>query len=134
MNASNTMSSLKPVGENIWVIDEGIPKLLGGKDSNGNVVFPIPDSEAGKAMEEIKLSTTGKLWSFTRQDFRPKSPYDGPEEFTPFLLGYVELAEVIVETHLTECALEQLELGMEMELVIIPFDDTRSTYAFKPVT
>ena len=40
MNASNTMSSLKPVGENIWVIDEGIPKLLGGKDSNGNVGLP----------------------------------------------------------------------------------------------
>ena len=132
MNGSSSITDLTPVAENIWIIDGDTPKLLGGKNDSGSVVFPIPDTEAGKAMQAIKLSTTGKLWSFTRQDFRPKSPYDGPEEFTPFLLGYVELAEVIVETHLVDCTLEQLKLGMEMELVIIQFDHARSTYAFKP--
>ena len=84
-------------------------------------------------MEPIKLSRTGTLWSFTRQDFKPKPPYDGPEEFSPFLLGYVELPQqTIVESHIVDATLEDLELGMPMELVIVPFDEHRSTFAFKP--
>ena len=71
--------------------------------------------------------------SFTRQDFRPKPPYDGPEEFTPFLLGYIELpGQIIVESHIVETTLEELKIGMPMEFVITPFDDSRSNFAFRP--
>ena len=79
------------------------------------------------------MSREGKLWSWTRQDFKPKPPYDGPEEFEPFLVGYIELpGEVIVESHIVGSTLEDLKLGMPMEFVIVPFDDKRSTYAFRP--
>jgi len=48
-------------------------------------------------------------------------------------LGYIELpGETIVESHIVETTLEELELGMAMEMVITPFDDTRSIYAFRP--
>jgi uncharacterized OB-fold protein len=72
-------------------------------------------------------------WSWTSQEFQPKSPFAGPEPFEPFLLGYIELAnEVIVESRIVETSIDRLELGMPMQLVIVPFDDHRSTFAFRP--
>jgi len=125
-------SLMTPISPNIW--SEGPnPQLLGGRSADGRIVFPIPDGDAAKDLELIKLSPVGTLWSFTRQDFKPKPPYDGPEEFEPFLLGYIELpGQVIVESHIVETRLEALKLGMNMELVITAFDDTRSTFAFRP--
>lgn len=129
-------SSLQPIATNVWT--EGAePQLLGARDANGKIQFPIPEGDAAKEMEVVKLSRTGSLWSYTRQEFQPKPPYDGPvdEEFEPFLLGYIELpGQVIVESHIVGTTLEELELGMEMELVITPFDATRSLFAFRPVT
>lgn len=125
-------TSLQPISPNLW--SEGPnPKLLGGRNADGKILFPVPEGDAGKDLDIIELSSTGTLWSFTRQDFKPKPPYDGPEEFEPFLLGYIELpGQVIVESHIVETTLDQLTLGMKMELVITPFDDTRSTFAFRP--
>ena len=123
---------LQPIAEGLWSDDEQ-PHLLGGQAPDGKIYFPIPEGDSGKNLDIIKLSRQGTLWSFTRQDFRPKSPYDGPEEFTPFLLGYVELpGQIIVESHIVETTLEELKIGMAMEFVITPFDDKRSTYAFRP--
>ena len=57
----------------------------------------------------------------------------------PFAVGYVELpGEVKVETRLVECDATTLRIGMEMELVIVPFrtdDDGNEvvTFAFRPV-
>ena len=55
----------------------------------------------------------------------------------PYGVGYVELGdEVRVETRLTET--EGLRIGMDMELVLVPFrtdDDGNEvvTFAFRPV-
>jgi uncharacterized OB-fold protein len=90
-------------------------------------------------MEERLLHETGKLWTFTVQGFRPKEPYAGPAEFEPYGVGYVELpGEVMVESRLTEHRPDQLQIGQEMELVIVPFrqDDEGNqvvTFAFQPV-
>jgi uncharacterized protein len=74
------------------------------------------------------------------QGFRPKSPpYEGPVEFEPYPVGYVELpGEVKVETLLVDAAPDQLRIGMEMELAIVPFassvsDEPLVTYAFRPI-
>ena len=74
------------------------------------------------------------------QGFRPKSPpYEGPAEFEPYPVGYVELpGEVKVESLLVEVATDQLQIGMQMELVIVPFSSTVSdqplvTFAFRPL-
>ena len=74
------------------------------------------------------------------QGFRPKSPpYEGPVEFEPYPVGYVELpGEVKVETLLVDVAPEELRIGMEMELAIVPFassvsDEPLVTFAFRPV-
>ena len=126
-------SQLQPIAPKLWT--EGPePQLLGAKDINGKILFPIPDGEIADSLEIIKLSRTGTLWSYTQQAFKPKPPYDGPEEFEPFLVGFIELPnEIIVESHIVETSLEQLKLGMPMELVITAFDEARSMFAFKPV-
>ena len=61
------------------------------------------------------------------------------KDFVPFGVGYVELpGELKVETHLTESDPEGLSIGIEMELVVVPFrtdDDGNEvvTFAFRPV-
>lgn len=123
---------LQPIAANLWT-DESHPRLIGGMLLNGKVVFPFPEGDAGKDAEIYPLSRTGKLWSWTSQEFEPKEPYNGPSPFAPYLLGYVELpGEVIVETRIVDAALEDLKLGMPMEFVIAPFDERRATYAFRP--
>lgn len=122
---------LSPIAAGLW--DDGPPaRLIGGRKANGEIVFPLPD-ERQDAFERVALSTTGTLWSWTSQEFQPKPPFDGPEPFEPFLLGYIELAnEVIVESRIVGTSIDRLTLGMPMQLVIVRFDDQRSTYAFRP--
>jgi uncharacterized OB-fold protein len=131
------------------VISEGLftlgdePRLIGGRSrSSGVVTFPYQrycPKTAADDMERIELSPRGTLWSWTIQGFPPKRPpYEGPEPFEPYGLGYVELDEVKVEALLTISDPEQLQIGMPMQLVLIPWTtdengDTVLTYAFAPV-
>ena len=126
------MSVLAPIAPGLWT-DEAQPRLIGGRRRHdGEIVFPLPEGDTAADYDAIPLSRTGTLWSWTIQGFRPKAPYTGPEVFEPYALGYVELpGEVIVETRLTASA--GLTIGMPVELVIVPFDATRATYAFRPV-
>jgi uncharacterized protein len=134
----------RPVAEGVftWPADE--PRLIGSRCVPcGEVTFPArgacPRCTA-TATEELLLARTGTLWSWTVQCFRPKSPpYAQPEdeEFEPYGVGYVELpGEVRVEARLTEADPARLEIGMAMELVIVPLWQEREgevvTYAFAP--
>jgi uncharacterized OB-fold protein len=124
--------TLEPIAADLWTAGPE-PHLIGGRLPDGKIVFPLPEGDAAEDVEPYALSRTGTLWSWTRQDFRPKEPYEGSEAFEPYLIGYVELpGEVIVETRIADATLEELSLGMPMEFVIVPFDDTRSTYAYRP--
>ncbi|QYN39046.1 OB-fold domain-containing protein [Pseudonocardia sp. DSM 110487] len=78
----------------------------------------------GSAMEDVPLSRTGTLWSWTVQGFRPKAPYSGSERYEPYGVGYVELpGQLIVEARLTETDPERLAIGMPMVLELVPFCD-----------
>lgn len=139
-------SATRPIAPDLftWPADE--PRLLGSRCTQcATVVFPAARScpRCGSTeVESHELARRGRLFTFTTQEFLPKEPYTGPETeetFTGFALGYVELgAEVIVEARLTEPDPARLEIGMEMELVVVPFrqdpDGTDVvTYAFAPV-
>lgn len=130
------MNALTPIAEDLWT-NEPEPRLIGGKLPSGEVVFPMPVGDAAEGVEPWPLARKGKLWSFTSQEFRPKSPYEGPGEgpmdFKPYLLGYIELpGEVIVESLIVDARLDQLKLGMAMEFTIVPFNDQHTTFAFRP--
>ncbi len=127
---------LAPIADDLWTA-EAEPRLIGGRLPSGEIVFPMPTGDAAADVEPYPLSRRGTLWSWTSQDFRPKSPYEGPGEgphdFTPFLLGYIELpGEVIVESYIVDAQLSDLKLGMPMEFTLTRFDETRATFAFRP--
>ena len=122
--------------------DDEAPSLVGGRHrSSGRIVFPCPGGADAALYERLPLSRSGKLWSWTVQRFRPKSPpYIGPEAFTPYAVGYVELpGQTIVESRLTGVDVEGagLRIGMPVELALIEVArDHEGTpimsYAFRP--
>ena len=85
------------------------PRLHGSRcDSCGNVAFPVADGcqRCGRqVMQPIELSEHGTVWGFTVQRFAPKSPpYVPPADgFTPFAVGYVELAEGVKVEAVLDC-------------------------------
>ncbi len=133
-----------PVAEGIFTWPSDDPQLVGSRCTDcGIVTFPSQQSCprcASMSMAEHLLARRGRLWAFTTQSFPPPSPpYSGPsgKEFVPFGVGYVELGDVKVETHLTVADPDALQHGMEMELVVVPFrtdDDGNEvvTFAFRP--
>lgn len=118
-----------PIALNLWT-DEPQPQLIGGRDADGRIRFPMPEGDAGTAFEPVPLARRGTLWAWTVQRFEPKRPpYAGPQPFAPFMLGYVELpGEVIVETRLV--GIDSPRIGMDVQLTIVPFDRDRATFAF----
>lgn len=132
-----------PVAEGIFSGLSDDFRLIGSRCSAcGIVTFPAQQSCprcASTAMAEHLLPRRGRLWAWTTQEFAPPSPpYAGAtgDAFETFGVGYVQLGdEVKVETRLTEA--KALHIGMEMELVLVPFrndDDGNEvvTFAFRP--
>jgi uncharacterized OB-fold protein len=123
------------------------PRLIGGScPACGTTTFPAQRSCprcTGTRMQAVPLATTGSLWSWTIQAFEPKPPYAADPPFTPYGVGYVELATedgrgtVLVESRLTEASPERLEIGAPMRLTFIPLrrdaaGATVITFAFEP--
>ena len=120
------------------------PQLIGGRcTACAAVTFPLQGSCARCGSTEVVehlLPRRGTLWTFTTQEFLPKEPYAGGETmetFRPYGVGMVQLGdEVRVEGRLTTADVGQLRIGMEVELVVVPFgaeDNGVLTYAFAPV-
>ena len=93
-------------------------------------------------METVELPRRGTLWTWTIQQFMPKTPYNSgetQETFQPYGVGYVELPDAVrVEGRLTENDPDKLQIGMEMEVVFLPYrteeDGTEViSFAFQPV-
>lgn len=122
-----------------WPAEE--PQLIGGRCAEcQTVTFPVWPSCArcgSTAIERHLLPRRGTLWTFTTQEFLPKEPYAGgetPETFRPYGVGLIQLDDVVkVEARLTTADVDELRIGMEMELVIVPFRDDVVTFAFAPV-
>ena len=127
-----------------WPADE--PQLIGGRCGEcATVTFPIQSSCARCGSLDVHqhlLPRQGTLWTFTTQEFLPKEPYasgETLETFRPYGVGMVQLGdEVRVEARLTEADSAKLRIGMDVQLVVVPFrtepDGTEiMTYAFEPV-
>lgn len=139
--------SATPVADGLFTWPSDEPQLIGSTCAAcGVTTFPAQDACprcAAEQMDETLLPRRGTLWTFTTQEFLPKNPpYAGEEtaaEFVPYGVGYVKLGEQVkVETRLTEADPTRLQIGMEMELVVIPARlDAEGrkmvTFAFRPV-
>jgi uncharacterized OB-fold protein len=110
-------------------------QLIGSKcDACGATTFPVQNRcpRCSKSvMSELHLPSKG---------FAPKEPFLGHDDpnFEPFGVGLVRLGDVVqVEARLTTADPDQLELGMPLELVMVPIatdeDGTEVlSFAFAP--
>ena len=126
---------MRAIAEGLYTIDDA-PQLIGGRNrSTGRVVFPCPP---GSDYEPWPLRREGRLWSYTIQRYRPKSPpYAGPDAFAPWAVGYVELpGETIVEARLANVEFDDIAIGMALELTLVPLDPAAAEpvmiHAFQP--
>jgi uncharacterized OB-fold protein len=135
----------RPVADGVFTWPSDEPRLLGSRCGEcGVVTFPTQSGCprcGAEGMDVVPLSRRGTLWTWTSQDYLPKAPYGGTEteaDFGGFLLGYVELAEgVRVESRLTGLDRDDVRIGMDLELTIVPLrtdpDGTEVLmYAFQP--
>ncbi|HUP92329.1 MAG TPA: zinc ribbon domain-containing protein [Solimonas sp.] len=131
-----------PVLEGWFTLERHRPHLLGTRCAKcGTYYFPKlktfcrnPDC-AGESFEEVQLSRTGKLWSFTNAAYQPPEPYVASEPFKPFGIAGVELAKekmVVLGQLATGVDLKSLRAGLDMELVLEPLDDGKLTWKWKP--
>jgi uncharacterized OB-fold protein len=130
-----------PVREGLWTTGEK-PQLIGSQCANcGEVFFPkrenwLCSNCQSPNLKEIKLSPKGKIYSYTVVMQRPPVYYRAE---VPYAIGFVELPEGIrVETLFTGCNLEDLKVGMEVEMLIDKLHDEEDgtevyCYKFKPV-
>jgi uncharacterized OB-fold protein len=135
------MAAPMPVASGLFTEGDA-PQLIGSRCTNcGVMTFPRQTDCprcTGDAMEDALFDRRGTLWTFTTQEFIPKSPpyaiVETEETFVPYGVGYVEFeGQARVEGRLTEADPSKLRIGMTMETVLIPFGDGQVTYAFRPV-
>lgn len=135
-----------PVLEGWFTLDEK-PHLIGTCCSKcGTYYFPRQslfcknpacDSEQ---FEEVKLSRTGKVWSFTNACYQPPAPYVAADPFVPFTIAAVELEKekmMVLGQVVDGVNVSDLKAGMEMELVLAPLSEDDSavklTWKWQPV-
>jgi uncharacterized OB-fold protein len=87
-------------------------------------------------LEDVPLSTTGTLWSYTDNHYQPPAPYVSPDPFVPYAIAAVELAEermVVLGQVARGVATADLQVGMRMTLVAEPLyaDDANEYLVWK---
>lgn len=131
-----------------WFTTDSEPHLLGTRcTSCGTVFFPRaggfcrnPDCR-GREFDEVELSRTGTVWSYTDAQYQPPPPYiPATEEHEPFALAAVELAAeqiVILGQVAKGFGVEDLAVGAPVELVVEPLYELDGVehliYRWKPV-
>ena len=118
-----------PAVEGWFTLDEREPALLGTRCSScGTVFFPRearscrnPECD-GTELTEVRLSTRGRVWSYTNACYQPPAPYvPRSDPFEPFTLAAVELPDeqlVVLGQVVDGVGVEDLSVGTEVELVL----------------
>ncbi len=125
--------------EGLFTLDPEEPRLIGGRArSRGSYFFPkaLAGSDPaclGDEIEEVLLSRTGQLWSFTTGEYAPPAPYVIPgDDFEPYVIAAVELATeslVVLGQVVPGVSVDQLSVGMEMELALdVLYSDDEHDY------
>ena len=142
---SSPPQAARPIAEGLFTWPAAEPALLCSRCQDcGRATFPSQEGCAACCSTNVEveeLPRAGTLWTYTIQRFMPKRPYhsgETPETFVPYGVGYVELpGGVRVEGRLTENDPDKLQIGMEMEVVFLPFRTDEDgceviNFAFKP--
>lgn len=141
------MPTQVPITDGLFTWPSDAPRLLASRcTACGNHMFPVQQSCSrcsGASTETVELGRRGTLWTWTVQSYPPKAPpfagNDDPATFVPYGVGYIDIdGQLLVESRLTVSDPEQIEIGMELELVVDPLfvnddGDEVVTFAFAPI-
>ena len=91
---------------------------------------------------DVELSSTGRLWSYTDACYQPPAPFVArTDPYEPYCLAAVELEReqlVVLGQVIAGVAVEDLRVGMEMELVVDVLDADDETeylvWKWRPAT
>lgn len=133
----------EPVLPGWFTTDERAPRLLGARcRACGTYYFPKHvtfcrnPACAGEAFDEVELSRTGALWSYTNACYAPPEPFIAPEPYAPFAIAAVELGRermIVLGPVAAGVGVERLKVGMTMELVVEPLADGKLTWKWRPL-
>lgn len=126
----------KPISaaiEGWYTIDSDTPHLIGTRCTEcGTYYFPKqsrfcknPDCESTD-FEEVELSRTGTVWSYTDAQYKPPEPFVAPDPFKPFAIAAVQLEkeQMIVLGQMVEgVTVDQIKVGDPVELVLDTLHD-----------
>jgi uncharacterized protein len=131
-----------------WFTTDAAPRLLGTRcTACGTVFFPRATGFCrnpacrGRSFDDVELSRTGTVWSYTDAQYQPPPPYIPPaEEHVPFALAAVELADeqlVVLGQVAAGYGVDDLAVGSSVELVVEPLYEVDGVehliYRWKPV-
>ena len=144
-----TRTRVPALGAEGWfTTDTDLPHLIGQRCTTcGTYVFPkahlaCPNPVCeGTDFDEVELSRTGTIWSYTDARYQPPPPYVVPtDEHEPFCIAAVALAQeglVIMGAVVAGVAVGDLSVGQPMELVVdVLFSDADTDHLiwkWKPV-
>ena len=117
-----------PAVEGLFTTDLDEPHLIGGKTPDrDSYMFPrtmggADPASSGGQTEEVLLSRTGRIWSYTNSAYAPPPPYIiTTEPYEPITIAAVELEKekmVVLGQVAAGFTVDDLRTGMEVELVI----------------
>jgi len=136
-----------PVLDGWFTMDEDKPHLIGTQcKSCGTYYFPKQSvycknpSCDGEEFEEVPLSRTGKLWSFTNAMYQPPEPFVAEDPHVPYAIVAVELEKekmIVMGQGAKGVECSDLKAGMEMELVLDTLfeneEEEKITWKWSPV-
>ena len=131
-----------------WFTSGDSPHLIGTRCKKCSTYF-FPKQEMfcrnpscrSVDFEEIELSRTGKIWSYTEHFYAPPEPYIFSEPFEPYTIAAVELDEekmIVLGQVAKGVSAQDLTTGQSVELVVETLyeqDGTEFTvWKWKPVS
>ena len=142
-----TGKTIVPALEGWFTMDAEKPHPIGTQCKSCNTYYfpkqslfcknPACNSDA---FDEVQLSRTGKIWSFTNACYQPPEPYVAADPYVPYAIIAVELEKekmIVLGQAVKGENVSQLKAGMDVELVLEKlFEDeqpVKMTWKWKPV-
>ena len=130
-----------------WHTMDAKPHLLGTRcKSCGTYFFPKQDDFCKNPhcestdFEEVELSRTGNVWSYTNACYKPPEPFVAAEPFEPYCIAGVQLEKeqmVVLGQVVEGLNVGDLKVGMPMELVLEALhetdEDIKVTWKWQPL-
>ena len=129
-----------------WHTMDDQPHLIGTRcTACGTYFFPRqagycknPDCDCSD-FEEVRLSRTGTIWSYTNACYQPPAPFVAADPFEPFAIAAVQLEReqmVVLGQVARGIGVEDLKVGMPVELVLETLhetdEETKVTWKWRP--